>query len=200
MRKPRRRAEETREDILAAAEALLRQDGVAGFSIANVASRLSMSPANVFKHFHSKAALADAICDRHVMEMIGRFDTAPPVAAPPHGLGEAVRRLMDIHLADIRESRVLFELLMQMSESDLPSGRRYKAQIDMLFSRIVAEGVAAGIYHCATDEAFCHTVGLAFVGVLHPIMLMHASEDELNQRCEGLVALINAALQNPLAK
>ena len=62
-RRPRRKAEETREDILSMAELLFRQRGFVAVSIADIAAALGMSPANVFKHFRSKAALVDAIAE-----------------------------------------------------------------------------------------------------------------------------------------
>lgn len=195
MRKPRQKAEETRQDILTAAEAQLKEHGAAGFSIAHVAAKLGMSPANVFKHFSAKAALIDAICDRHVTHMIGRFEAARAEAPADQGLGPAVRQLMEVHLADIRQNRHLFELLMQLSESELPSGRHYKSLIDGLFLRLIEDGVAAGIYHCPVNSTFAHIVGLSFVAILHPIMLMHAPEDELRERCDGLVDLIERALK-----
>ncbi|AYD03006.1 TetR/AcrR family transcriptional regulator [Neorhizobium sp. NCHU2750] len=195
MRKPRQKAEDTREDILTAAENLLRENGAARFSIANVATSLGMSPANVFKHFSSKPVLIDAICNRHVMQMIARFECSRAKAPPSQGLGLAVRQLMDVHLADIRENRHLFEMLMQMSLSDLPSGRLYKQRIDDLFTGLINDGVQAGIYHCRTDQIFAHIVGLAFAAILHPILLMYAEEDELVARCDGLVELIETALR-----
>ena len=60
-RRPRRKAEETRADILSMAEMLFRQRGYVAVSIADIATALGMSPANIFKHFHSKTALVDAI-------------------------------------------------------------------------------------------------------------------------------------------
>jgi TetR/AcrR family transcriptional repressor of the ameABC operon len=196
MRKPRRKAEETREDILKAAEGLLREHGAARFSIADVAASLGMSPANVFKHFSSKPALIDAICNRHIFQMIARFEEARALAPPSQGLGLAVRQLMDVHLADIRENRHLFEILMQLSLSDLPSGHLYKDKIDQLFVNLIADGVEAGIYHCRTDRTFAHIVGLSFAAILHPILLMHAEESELMERCDGLVELIETALRS----
>lgn len=195
MRKPRRKAEETREDILTAAERLLQEHGASRFSIANVAAELGMSPANVFKHFSSKPALIDAICNRHITHMIARFEQAQSLAPPSRGLSLAVRNLMDVHLADIRENRHLFEMLMQMSLSDLPSGQLYKDKIDQLFVDLIADGIKAGIYHCRTDRTFAHIVGMSFAAILHPILLMHAEESELKERCDGLVDLIETALR-----
>jgi TetR/AcrR family transcriptional repressor of the ameABC operon len=200
LRRPRRKAEETRDDILAAAEALLRRKGLGGFSIADLAGELGMSPANVFKHFRSKSALADAICDRHVIRMIGRFKAFDEPGPAPERLALAVRRLMEAHLADIRENPFLFEMLVVMSEANLPSGRHYKRLIDDLFADLVREGIASGAYSCDPDGEIARQVGSAFSSILHPVFLLHADEAELQARCRGLAALVNAALQNPLAK
>jgi TetR/AcrR family transcriptional repressor of the ameABC operon len=199
-RRTRRRAEETRDDILAAAEDMLRRKGLGDFSIADLAGELGMSPANVFKHFRSKSALADAICDRHVIRMIGRFKAFDEPGHATERLANAVRKLMEAHLADIRENPFLFEMLVVMSEADLPSGRHYKQLIDDLFADLVRDGVASGAYTCDPDSEIARQVGSAFASVLHPVFLLHASEAELQERCRGLSALVNAALQNALAK
>jgi TetR/AcrR family transcriptional repressor of the ameABC operon len=200
VRRPRRKAEETRDDILAAAEIRLRDKGLAGFSIADLANDLGMSPANVFKHFRSKTALADAICDRHIIQMIGRFQALDVSIPAPERLAVAVRKLMEAHLADIRQNPYLFEMLVLVSDADLPSGRHYKQLIEDLFADLIRQGIETGVYTCTPDSAVTRHVGLAFAGVLHPIFLRQADESELSERCDGLVALVNAALQNPLAK
>ena len=65
-RRPRRSAEETREEILNTAESLFRTHGYASVAIADIAAALSMSPANVFKHFRTKTSLVDAIATRAI--------------------------------------------------------------------------------------------------------------------------------------
>ncbi len=200
MRKPRRRAEETREDILEAAEALFRARGIAKSSVADIAEGLGMSPANVFKHFRSKTALVDAICDRHIARMIGRFDTLDAPAPPPAKLGIVVRRLMQAHLEDIRENPFFLEIVFLVAKTELESGFHYRRLIEELFFKLVRDGVEAGIYHCADCRATSRHVAACFAGVLHPVFLAHESQAALDERLDGLVALVNAALQNPLVK
>jgi TetR/AcrR family transcriptional repressor of the ameABC operon len=200
LRRPRRKAEETKDDILIAAEALLRKKGISGFSIADLAGELQMSPANVFKHFHSKAVLADAICDRHIMNMVGRFKAFDETAPAPQRLAVVARKLMEAHLADIRENPFLFEMLVVMSEANLPSGRHYKELIENIFSDLIRHGISSGVYTCSTDKHIDRTVASAFASVLHPVFLMGADEEELRERCAGLAELVNAALQKPLVK
>lgn len=200
MRRPRRKAEETREDILATAEALFREKGISGCSIADIAHALQMSPANVFKHFHSKAALADAICERHVDLMIGRFGTLDDPAPAPERLCIVVRKLMEAHLRDIRENPFLFEMIFLMSRADLPSGRHYKQLIEALFADLIRQGVESGVYKIEDPAGISRHVATAFASVLHPVLLAQTDSKELHDRCDGLTRLINAALQSPLAK
>lgn len=200
IRRPRQKAEETRQDILATAEDLFRERGIGRCSIADIASELKMSPANVFKHFGSKTQLADAICDRHIHRMIDRFALLTDPAPAPAKLEIVVRKLMEAHQGDIQESPYLFEMILLMSDTDLPSGRHYKALINSLFTDVIKDGVAAGVYHCPDPERTGSAVAAAFASVFHPVFLAKTDPAELSERCEGLIDLVNAALQNPLAK
>jgi TetR/AcrR family transcriptional repressor of the ameABC operon len=200
VRRPRRKAEQTREDILTTAEALFRERGISRCSIADVAHQLSMSPANIFKHFQSKAVLADEICDRHIDRMIGRFETLDEPAPAPERLAIVVRKLMEAHLQDIRNNPFLFEMIFLMSEAKRPSGLHYKQLIERLFANLVRDGIEAGVYRCDDEQAISRYVASAFASVLHPVLLAGADEKELYDRCAGLAGLVNAALQNPLVK
>lgn len=200
MRRPRRKAEETRQDILAIAEKLFRRHGIAKTSVADIAVELAMSPANVFKHFHSKTALVDAICERHVSRMIEQFTSMDEPAPAPERLARVVCRLMETHLQHIRENPFFLEMIFVMSDTQLHSGRRYGALIEELFGDLIRQGAESGVYRCTDCAATSRYVSAAFVSVLHPVFLADADRDELRDRCTGLAALVNAALQNGLAK
>lgn len=200
VRRPRRKAQETREDILNTAEALFRTRGIAKSAIADIAQALSMSPANVFKHFHSKTTLIDAICDRHIRRMIERLATLDEPAPAPKRLEIVVCKLMEAHLRDIRENPFFLEMILLMSETDLPSGQHYKDLLDDLFDDLIRQGIAAGDYQCADVKGTSRHVAAAFASVLHPVFLAKEEENVLRERCAGLSKLINAALQKPLVK
>lgn len=92
-----------RERILLTAEALLRRHGPAKTSVVDVARALSMSHANVYRHFASKAALHDAIAER----WLHRVST--PLADIAAGSGTASERLEAwvVTLAEIKRRKVL---------------------------------------------------------------------------------------------
>jgi TetR/AcrR family transcriptional regulator, repressor of the ameABC operon len=199
-RRPRRKAEDTREEILATAEQLFGERGIAHCSIAHVAQALSMSPANVFKHFHSKIALVDAICQRKIDSMISQIQTLNMDAAAPHRLRIAARHLMMAHVASLQDSPYMLEMVFVLSEQDMPSAERYKGMVDDLFLAVIRDGMESGIYHCGNAREMSRTVASTFAAVLHPVFLARQSVDELDRQCGNIADLVNAALQNPLVK
>ena len=56
--------EDTRARIMETAETLFRRLGYAKTAVADIASELRMSPANVYRFFPSKTAIVQAICQR----------------------------------------------------------------------------------------------------------------------------------------
>ncbi|MBB3595634.1 TetR/AcrR family transcriptional repressor of the ameABC operon [Rhizobium sp. BK529] len=195
-RRPRRKAEETREDILSMADILFRQRGFAAVSIADIASSLHMSPANVFKHFHSKAALVDAIAERHLGNAAERFAATDASLPPKEQLLSFVLRLLDSHLQDIQQNPYIFEMVISTIEAKLEAGNRYRQRIEQRLREIIAEGVADGRYHCNRTDAAASTVADVLACVLHPILIAKDDKDTLVHRAEKIVCFVDAALQN----
>ncbi len=200
MRRPRRKAEETREDILLKAEELFRAQGFSKISIADIAAALGMSPANVFKHFHSKTDLAVAITERHINRMTAHIAALDVIVPPGDRLLRVAQRLMESHLEDLHQSPYLFEMVLMTADTDFPSGRLYKRLLEEKFETIIRAGVDVGIYHCPDPAESATAVSAALASVLHPIFLVRCHQEELPERCRILVDLINTALQNPLAR
>src|ERR1700690_2582133 len=59
-----RRRQETIEEILDIAEAVMAEEGVNGLSLAEVARRLGVQPPSLYKYFPSLMAIYDAIFER----------------------------------------------------------------------------------------------------------------------------------------
>jgi TetR/AcrR family transcriptional repressor of the ameABC operon len=193
-RRPRRKAEETREDILTMAEQLFRQRGFVAVSIADIAASLAMSPANVFKHFHSKTALVDAIAERHLSDVADRFvaDDLPP----REQLLRFVLRLLDSHLEDIQKNPYIFEMVLVSIDAKIEAGRRYREKVIQKLEVIICEGVAEGRYHCADPAVAARTVADVLAGVLHPVLIVKDDRETLVEKARHIVDFADAALQN----
>lgn len=195
-RRPRRKAEETREDILSMAELLFRQRGFVAVSIADIAASLGMSPANVFKHFRSKTALVDAIAERHLGDVADRFATFDDELPPNEQLLRFVLRLLDSHLQDIQQNPYIFEMVLMTVQAKLEAGNRYRERIVQKLGDIIREGIAKGRYHCSSPEDAANTVADVLASVLHPVLIARDDKDTLVHRARQIVIFVDAALQN----
>jgi len=77
-----RRRQETIEEILDIAEAIMTEEGVNGLSLAEVARRLGVQPPSLYKYFPSLMAVFDALFKRgqlaNLAIMRGAMETAEP--------------------------------------------------------------------------------------------------------------------------
>ncbi|NLS05636.1 TetR/AcrR family transcriptional regulator [Rhizobium sp. P32RR-XVIII] len=195
-RRPRRKAEETREDILSMAESLFRQRGFLAVSIADIASALGMSPANIFKHFHSKTALVDAIAERHLANAAERFGSIDENLPPEQQLLRFVLRLLDSHLQDIQQNPYIFEMVLTTIESKLEAGNRYRARIEQKLEEIIRRGVSSDRYKCRDPQRAARTVADVLASVLHPVLIVQDDKNTLIQRAEEIVRFVDIALRN----
>ncbi|MBB4293021.1 TetR/AcrR family transcriptional repressor of the ameABC operon [Rhizobium leguminosarum] len=196
IKRPRRKAEETREDILSMAEMLFRERGYLAVSIADIAGALHMSPANVFKHFHSKVALIDAIAGRHLDNATERFAAFEQDLPPKEQLLRFVLRLLEGHLQDIQKNPYIFEMVLSTIEAKLDAGNRYRARIEQKLGEIIREGIVEGRYQCRDPESAARTVADVLACVLHPILIARDDKETLVHRAEDIVGFVDAALQN----
>lgn len=177
-------------------ELLFRQRGFVAVSIADIAASLGMSPANVFKHFRTKAALVDAIAERHLEDVADRFAAFDDDLPPQEQLLRFVLRLLDSHLQDIQENPYLFEMVLMTVQAKLDAGNRYRERIVQKLNDIIREGVSRGRYNCANPESAASTVADALASVLHPVLIARDDKDTLVERAQKIVNFVDAALQN----
>lgn len=195
-RRPRRKAEETRADILSMAEILFRQRGYVAVSIADIATALGMSPANIFKHFHSKTALVDAIAEIHLGAATERFGAVDGDLPAKEQLQRFVLRLLDSHLQDIQDNPYIFEMVLTTIQAKLDAGTRYRERIEHRLEQIIRQGVAAGSYKCTNTSHAAVTVADVLACVLHPVLIARDDRDTLVHKAHDIVSFVDAALQN----
>lgn len=199
-RRRRKPASETRGEIIHTAEALFRERGYGAVAIADIAAELGMSPANVFKHFHSKANLVDAITLRHIETAVERFAAIGTDGPAPVQLHHIVKTLMEAHLRDLQQNPYLFEMILLTANADLQCGNRYREMMVERFERVIEQGCRDGCYTVSDVPRAARSTFFALGSVLHPVMIAHEHPDKLATRCDEIVDLINAALQGGLAK
>ena len=195
LRRRRRSAEETREEILNTAEALFRTNGYVTVSIADIAARLNMSPANVFKHFRSKTTLVDAIAARTVKRMVSEVSSLDNTVPAPERLRNLVLQLKDIHIRQLSDHPFIFEVILVTIREELECSQLYRAMMVKLVSEIIQAGIEEGVYRDQDIQKAAHTACLALTSVMHPVMIAGENADILATHCHDLVDFINAALR-----
>lgn len=196
----RRPAEETRSEILATAEKLFSMRGFSTVTIADIAAEMSMSPANVFKHFHSKVALVDAIVLRQITSLQNDLDAMDTSLPPYERLHQMALSLMRKHVVTLEETPYLFEMIVMMAKQELDCGEQYLKVLNDHVGKIVESGVDLGIYHADDIEETADTINHALISVIHPVLIAGEQPDILATRCTKLVNMMDAALRNALAK
>lgn len=199
-RRSRRPAAETRQEILCVAETLFRERGYQQVAMADIAAALDMSPANVFKHFHAKTALVDAIASAHIENMMERVANLELPYAPQAKLLRVAEELLGCLLTDICDNRHLFEMVIITADMELQAGDLYRAKISSILEAIILEGVAAGEFFVRDCRHTASVVTTALEGVINPLSVAREKPDVLYSRCRDVIELVNTALQNPLAK
>ncbi len=86
-----RRRQETIDEILSIAEAIMDEEGVNGLSLSEVARRLGVKPPSIYKYFDSLAAIFDELFRRG---QVAHLDALRHAMAGRHGL-DAVGAALD---------------------------------------------------------------------------------------------------------
>src|SRR5262245_22353538 len=172
-----RRRQETIEEILDLAEAIMAEEGVNGLSLAEVARRLGVQPPSLYKYFPSLMSVYDALYARgareHLEVMRGAMDASEPgLTALEAGL------VASGHWCT--EHRAIAQLLFwRPVPSFEPSPDAFAPSIEMmeLNRKGLADAVAAGELgpDGATDEAI-YLVSIMIAGTLSQAM---ANEPDL---------------------
>jgi len=156
VRKTKAEAQETRHQILDAAERKFAAQGVARTSLQDVAAEAGVTRGAVYWHFKDKADLFSAMMDRVVMPCEAALEEAlaapaDEILASVHAMGMLPFRMVT---ADERTCRV-FSIAMHFTEytSELAAVQQehirnineYIAQMQLLFERAQAAGaIGAG--------------------------------------------------------
>jgi len=184
---------DVRNRIIQAAVELYCEIGHNKTTVADVARRLSMSPANIYRFFPSKRAIEAAVVERMLDEMV---DAASEAAG---GSGPALRHLAAIlkALADCNESRLakhggLQDLVALAVRQSWPVVLVYRDRIRALIRPIIGAGQASGEVQGGSPMALTCCLLDAMDVHLDPAGLGAAtlgpSFDEMFRFCAGALA------------
>ena len=174
----RRHSEDTRAQILEAAWDLFRQLGLKT-TIADVAEKLGMSSANIYRFYASKRALCDAVCAN---QLGGMVEAAREIATGPGVPSQRIRALLlalNTGMRDqmLHEKRVHEIVEIAISER-WPPVEAYENDICGLLAGLVAEGQAKGEFGPGDPAGLGMLVICACSGIHHPHLIALYGDEE----------------------
>jgi AcrR family transcriptional regulator len=166
--------DEVRARILEVAEEHFRRIGYHKTSVADIASELGMSPANVYRFFPSRDAINESICERMVNEVADIVSvitrTNATASQKLDWLLTAIHRHNETKLLKERHMHDMIVAALQKNRTII------KTHIEWLvtmFEVIVREGIEAGEFRAEEPAEAARAVKTAFMPFFHPILIEH---------------------------
>jgi AcrR family transcriptional regulator len=164
--------DEVRARILGVAEEHFRRIGYHKTSVADIASELGMSPANVYRFFPSKGAINECICGRVVNEVAEIAVTIARTHAP--ALEKLDRLLTAVHhhykTTLIKEKR-MHDMIVAAMQENWAIIKAHIERMVTIFEAIIREGIEAGEFKVEDPAEAARAVKTAFTPFFHPILI-----------------------------
>jgi AcrR family transcriptional regulator len=174
----RTNADDTRARIMAAAEALFRRLGFAKTAVADIASELGMSPANVYRFFPSKNAIVEAICQRCLAEV---EDKAWAAARDRGPAAERIERLImavvNFHKENHFSEPRVKDLVLAAMELSWDAIRAHKEVMRTAIEVILRDGIGSGEFDAVEPRETAALILCSVVAFTHPMMVGECLDD-----------------------
>lgn len=185
----------TSEQILEAAEDVIRRFGPTKATVVDVARALGVSHGSVYRHFASKAALRDAVTERWLARI------AAPLAAVADESGpapERLRRWLDQLIAAKRRRALddpeLFATYMTLVAEARGVVMAHVAHLTGQLAQIIADGAARGEFAVADVNTAARAVFDATSRFHNPAHAAEWADPAIDAAFEGVWALVLAGL------
>src|SRR5215216_8159611 len=141
----RTKPDDTRERIMATAEALFRQLGFAKTTVADIASELRMSPANIYRFFDSKNAIVEAICRRCLSAVEEKaWAVARSKAPAAQRMERLILEILAYHKENLITEKRVNDMVLAAIEQSWEAIRAHKQVMRTVTELIVRDGIETG--------------------------------------------------------
>ena len=182
--------DDTRALILETAEALFRRLGFAKTAVADIATDLGMSPANIYRFFPSKNAIVDAICQRCLSEV---EEKAWAVARSKAPAGQRIERLfleiLAYHKENLLTEKRVHDMVLVAMEQNWDAILAHKEVMRTVVEVILRDGIEAGEFESIDPRETSQVLMRSLVGFCHPVLVAQSLQDghDLETEARGSV-------------
>ncbi len=155
MARPQSDIEAGREQLIDLVIGLIDERGSSALTVAEVAARANMSPANLYRYFDSKEALIEAVAGRWFQPMLDIMEQVVGSDLPPRRkMYEFFARRFALMRAEWEQDPVAFALHVEMGKEHFELIRSYVDLGDHYLAEIIGEAMGEGYFAgLSVDEA-----------------------------------------------
>lgn len=190
-----RTASETRELILATAEAHLRRYSYTRTTISEIARACKMSHANVYRFFKTKAEVMNAIAERWLS---GTEQTLQNLAESPGSASDRLQAFV-LELYRLKRDKLaadpeLFTAFAAILEADPTVVEHHLQALYSILKAILTRGVESGEFQIADLSLATAAVSAATLKFHHPLMIQEFADEPMAEQATAVVKLLTTAL------
>jgi AcrR family transcriptional regulator len=165
--------DEKHREIIEITEKLFREIGFRKVTIADIARKLDVSPASIYRFFSAECEINEEVC-RH---LFGKLETAADDASQSsRSASESLRKLIisidELNVRLFQSSPKLNELLCAAFDECWPIVREHDDRIDEILSQIISRGGDNGEFRVSDADLAAILVRTTCLRFFHPRMTM----------------------------
>ncbi|MFS2176939.1 TetR/AcrR family transcriptional regulator [Rhizobium pisi] len=161
-----------RERILDVAEEHFRRIGFQKTTVADIASCLGMSSANIYRFFPSRAAINKSICGRFIAKATRLADAVARLEAPAHEKLESLFKLLhEERRKNFVEEKPVHDLIAAATAESWPVISAHSARLVAIIENIIEEGTAASTFKVIDAAIAARSAMNAFAPFYHPVLV-----------------------------
>jgi AcrR family transcriptional regulator len=166
--------DDSRTRILEVAEEHFRRIGYHKTSVADIASELGMSPANVYRFFPSRDAINESICGRVLNEVTEIALAIACTNAPAaEKLDQLLTALPQHNKMTLVKEKHMHDLIVAAMQENWSIIKAHTERTVTIFEAIIREGIKAGEFEVEDAAEAARAVRSAFMPFLHPVLIEH---------------------------
>ena len=182
----RPKPDDTRARIVETAETLFRRLGFAKTAVADIASELRMSPANIYRFFDSKNAIVEAICRRCLSEVEERaWRVARSKATAGQRMERLILEILAYHKENLLTEQRVNDIVLVAIEHNWDNIRAHKAALRNVVELILRDGIEAGEFEAVDPRTTAELIMQSTVVFTHPVLIGQCLQDGQDLEAEA---------------
>jgi AcrR family transcriptional regulator len=182
--------EDTRARIMETAEALFRRLGFAKTAVADIATELRMSPANVYRFFPSKNAIVEAICQRCLSEVEEQAWAVSRSKGPAsQRMERLILEILAYHKENLLIEKRVHDMVLVAIEQNWNAIMAHKEVMRTVVELILRDGIEAGDFEPVDPRETSQVLMRSLVGFCHPVLIAQSLQDGHDLETEARVSV-----------